>query len=289
MKNLSIIFDNKPNKWGYRGDPYMWEHLKEYCKNIQVDCGEDRIKEIVKEQFKEITGEELTKKSDCYIEKFAHGGMSSGRVDGNFWVKTGIPLLIKNYKKEKWIMQNECVGNIAFDMSYEEVYQLFNKEDIIKVHNIGNGYEWLTGWYELFHDRIHISICFNHKNICMISIHPHLKENYSNPSYEPTNEEIKECEEWLEAHKNQLPDNARFYYDKKSLNIEIIITPPSPVMYKDGNIEIYGVKYKCTKALKREMSHCANMKEYVEAVEYLAYQVLVEKSKENEGWFNEIN
>lgn len=37
------------------------------------------------------------------------------------------------------------------------------------------------------------------------------------------------------------------------------------------------------------MSHCANMKEYVEAVEYLAYQVLVEKSKENEGWFNEIN
>ena len=82
--------------------------------------------------------------------------MTSGRVDGKFWLKTAC--LIENYKKEKrklineekWIMKNKYVGSIAFDMSYEEIQLLFKKDDIINLHDIGNGYKWLTGWYELF-------------------------------------------------------------------------------------------------------------------------------------------
>lgn len=100
-KDLSIIFNNKPTQWGLRGTPYMWDYLREYCKDIPFDCGEDRIREIVSEQFKLLTGEELTKQSDCYIEQFAKGGMTSGRVDGKFLLEVAIPLLIKNYRKEK--------------------------------------------------------------------------------------------------------------------------------------------------------------------------------------------
>lgn len=85
--------------------------------------------------------------------------MTSGRVDGKFWLKTAC--LIENYKKEKrklineekWIMKNKYVGSIAFDMSYEEIQLLFKKDDIINLHDIGNGYKWLTGWYELFSER----------------------------------------------------------------------------------------------------------------------------------------
>lgn len=100
LLNLSVIFNNKPKEWGLCGDSYMWDYLQEYCKNIPFLYGKAKIEKIVKEQYEEKTGEELTKKSICYVEEFDHGGMSSGKIDGNFWIDTAIPLLIKNYKKE---------------------------------------------------------------------------------------------------------------------------------------------------------------------------------------------
>ncbi|MFQ9514395.1 MAG: hypothetical protein ACLRZ9_01070 [Eubacterium sp.] len=78
----------------------MWDYLQEYCKNIPFLYSKAKIKKIVKEQYEEKTGEELTKNSICYVEEFDHGGMSSGKIDGNFWIDTAIPLLIKNYKKK---------------------------------------------------------------------------------------------------------------------------------------------------------------------------------------------
>ena len=62
---LSIIFEEKPKRWGLRGDPYFWDHLKQLAEYMDF----------------------------AVIDQFAHGGMSSGGVDNLWWMETGIPLL----------------------------------------------------------------------------------------------------------------------------------------------------------------------------------------------------
>jgi hypothetical protein len=102
MKNdLSLIFERKPSQWGMRGDPFMWDELQEKCVGESLDLDEDGIVMMVCDHFKAITGKALTYDAEAYVEKYAHGGMSSGQVCGMFWMARGIPLLIDNLRKAK--------------------------------------------------------------------------------------------------------------------------------------------------------------------------------------------
>ena len=85
-----IIFDEQPGAWGSRGNPYFWEYLKEHIPN---DMTAEKLEEWIKEEHLKLTGEELTMDSSVYIEEFAHGGMSSGVVYGEWWLTIGIPML----------------------------------------------------------------------------------------------------------------------------------------------------------------------------------------------------
>ena len=92
--NLSIIFEEKPARWGLRGDPYFWDYLKNLAESMEmISPGE--LEEWIKAEYLSLSGKELTDKymDFAVIEQFAHGGMSSGGVANQWWVNTGIPLL----------------------------------------------------------------------------------------------------------------------------------------------------------------------------------------------------
>ena len=43
---LSKIFEEKPERWGFRGDPYFWDYLKEiadkgYCTPATYNCHDE--------------------------------------------------------------------------------------------------------------------------------------------------------------------------------------------------------------------------------------------------------
>ena len=91
---LSAIFEEKPERWGVRGDPYFWAYLKELAENMEL-ISPDELEKWIKKEYLSVSGKELT---DIYedfavVEQFAHGGMSSGGVDNLWWVEKGIPLL----------------------------------------------------------------------------------------------------------------------------------------------------------------------------------------------------
>ena len=44
--------------------------------------------------FREKTGEELTNTARPFVQAYDHGGASSGKVSGRFWLMTAIPLLL---------------------------------------------------------------------------------------------------------------------------------------------------------------------------------------------------
>lgn len=91
---LSVIFEEKPERWGFRGDPYFWDYLKKLAENMDI-ISPDELEKWIKEEYLSVSGKELT---DIYedfavVEQFAHGGMSSGGVDNLWWIEKGIPLL----------------------------------------------------------------------------------------------------------------------------------------------------------------------------------------------------
>ena len=94
-----MIFKNKPNRgWGSRGNPYFWNHLWQDAETVLMPISEDDLVAWIKNEHLQLTGEELTPESDVYVKKYDHGGMSCGRITGEWWFEIGIPLLIKRLK-----------------------------------------------------------------------------------------------------------------------------------------------------------------------------------------------
>ena len=91
---LSAIFEEKPQRWGFRGDPYFWNHLKELAENMDI-ITPDELEKWIKEEYHSLSGKAMTDKYGDFavIDQFAHGGMSSGGVDNLWWIEEGIPLL----------------------------------------------------------------------------------------------------------------------------------------------------------------------------------------------------
>ena len=91
---LSKIFEEKPETWGFRGDPYFWDHLKELAGGMDaVSPGE--LEAWIKKEYRSLSGKPMTGEYGDFavIRQFAHGGMSSGGVDNKWWMEEGIPLL----------------------------------------------------------------------------------------------------------------------------------------------------------------------------------------------------
>ena len=93
---LSVIFEEKPERWGFRGDPYFWDYLKGLAEGMKL-MGPEKLEEWIGQEYFSLSGKKLTDRYQDFavIEQFAHGGMSSGGVDNVWWVETGIPLLKK--------------------------------------------------------------------------------------------------------------------------------------------------------------------------------------------------
>lgn len=50
-------------------------------------------------------------------------------------------------------------------------------------------------------------------------------------------------------------------------------------------IYVDGAKYICSEKLQKKLSYCTNDKEYSEMMEFIAQQVFLEKTQENDGLF----
>ena len=91
---LSILFEEKPEQGGFRGDPYFWEYLKERAEKMDLISPEE-LEVWIKIEYWSLSGKALTDQYGDFvvIKQFAHGGMSSGGLDNLWWMKKGIPLL----------------------------------------------------------------------------------------------------------------------------------------------------------------------------------------------------
>lgn len=101
MKNIkgtevfvSAIFEEKPEQWGFRGDPYLWEEMKKEFSRVSITISSDDFIKKFNAIFEKLTGNPLASTTDIFLEKYAHGGMSSGRICVEFWNEKILPMLV---------------------------------------------------------------------------------------------------------------------------------------------------------------------------------------------------
>ena len=96
---VSDIFRERPTQWGLRGAPYFWDTLQSEFAFIDISISEKELSDKVREVFKRKTNEMLRGDKIYYVEEYAHGGMSSGRISGDWVLNSCIPMLQERLKK----------------------------------------------------------------------------------------------------------------------------------------------------------------------------------------------
>ena len=91
---ISDLFEEKPEQWGLRGDPYLWEDMKEEFASVPISVSAEAFSKMFYAAFEKLVKVPLSPGIFPYCLKYAHGGMASGKISGDFWIETALPLLV---------------------------------------------------------------------------------------------------------------------------------------------------------------------------------------------------
>ncbi len=79
---MADLFDPEPRTWGLRGDPYLWQALREHLSGTDIPASVGEAVALLHAAFGELVGLDLVGDPvpSVYLERYAHGGMSSGMI-----------------------------------------------------------------------------------------------------------------------------------------------------------------------------------------------------------------
>lgn len=95
MHYVAELFIEKPNQWGLRGDPYLWRELQVKYETVSIPYDSELFEREIYDYVKQFFMDGFDETKIVKVERFAHGGMSSGGLSAEFWIKHGIPTLKK--------------------------------------------------------------------------------------------------------------------------------------------------------------------------------------------------
>lgn len=95
----AAAFDREPAQWGLRGDPYLWREMRTQLDRTPLPRSEPEAERLLERTFKTLTGRTIETPEPFVVPKYAHGGMSSGQIDPQFWRTKALPLLVRQWFK----------------------------------------------------------------------------------------------------------------------------------------------------------------------------------------------
>jgi molybdenum cofactor cytidylyltransferase len=97
---ISDLFEPEPHQWGLRGDPYLWREMRVHFAETPIPATVEELVREIESAFLLLAGSALSTNENFRVERFAHGGMSSGGVCPEFWRKRALPLLRERFLKK---------------------------------------------------------------------------------------------------------------------------------------------------------------------------------------------
>ena len=97
MKELADLFDPEPEKWGLRGDPWVWRAMRTHLAGAYLPPSAAEVTRMLYTAFDRIAAVDLETELEpsVFREEFAHGGMSRGYVSLDAWRTRLMPLLVE--------------------------------------------------------------------------------------------------------------------------------------------------------------------------------------------------
>lgn len=97
--NLASLFEEEPPfQWGLRGDPFLWREMKASITSKRVETAND-FELLLNDLFFELTKSRPENDTSIFVKRYSLGGMSSGHVSSEFWLKKAFPLLIDRFEE----------------------------------------------------------------------------------------------------------------------------------------------------------------------------------------------
>lgn len=99
MTSVGNLFNPSPHSWGLRGDPYLWDDLALLFKHVPLPPSVETLSAMLEAAFLTQTAHLLqtVDSSPFFVERYAHGGMSSGGVSPEFWRDKAFPLILERF------------------------------------------------------------------------------------------------------------------------------------------------------------------------------------------------
>ncbi|GIM89057.1 hypothetical protein [Paractinoplanes toevensis] len=97
MKTVADLFDPEPQVWGLRGDPWVWQAMRDHLGDTYLPPTLGEVEAMLYTAFNRIVGVDLFSELEpsVYRAEFAHGGASSGHVHLLTWRIDLLPLLVE--------------------------------------------------------------------------------------------------------------------------------------------------------------------------------------------------
>lgn len=92
---LADGFDVLHRQWGTRGDPHVWQAIRERIGATPTPDADDAVRHAYVDALREVTGVDVdaSQEPSIYLETYNFGGMGGGHVSLEWWRTKGIPLL----------------------------------------------------------------------------------------------------------------------------------------------------------------------------------------------------
>ncbi|PKH03106.1 hypothetical protein CXF72_07930 [Psychromonas sp. MB-3u-54] len=134
-KYLDRVF-KKPEQWGHRGDPMLWDWLKDKLTSASDEStGEQLLREIrnhLEEFGVDLSGRSDKSQDDVHIKAFDKGGMSGGCISSQWWVRKGLPLI------------EQRLNDVSKVLAFKKMMLPRNVEELFFIGDIHAQYEKLT-------------------------------------------------------------------------------------------------------------------------------------------------
>jgi hypothetical protein len=83
---VSDLFDPAPKVWGLRGDLFLWLEMRQALCLVPIPEQSEAMRATIASAIHALIGHGLDGRADVFVRRYDRGGMSSGVVNGPFWV-----------------------------------------------------------------------------------------------------------------------------------------------------------------------------------------------------------
>lgn len=95
---MAALFREKPPQWGLRGDPFLWADMARRVRAVPCPVSAEAARAIIEGVFAMLTGHPISHPDAFFVERYSHGGMSSGYICPEFWRDRAVPLLLSRHR-----------------------------------------------------------------------------------------------------------------------------------------------------------------------------------------------